>query len=65
MRLKKRKVTEIKQKLHSAFSKRIFVANHMKNTDVEIDCAERVDGVKPRVIIRIKNMTKRLKRKKK
>lgn len=58
MKIGRRKVGEIKQKLVSAVQKRIFVANELRDTDIEVEQVEKLDGTKPHIIIRVKSIKK-------
>ena len=56
MNVEARRVKEVKQKLLCFINKRIFVSNWLSNGDVEVEHVENLDGTKPHVIIRIKNV---------
>lgn len=58
MKIGRRKVGEIKQKLVSAVQKRIFVANELRDADIEVEHVEKLDGTKPHIIIRVKSIKK-------
>ena len=47
---------EIKQRLSCFINKRVFVANWLRNVDVEVEPVEHLDGSKPRLVIRIKEV---------
>ena len=56
MNVERRKVKEIKQKLSCFINKRVFVANWLRNVDVEVEPVEHLDGSKPRLVIRIREV---------
>lgn len=56
MKIRRRKVEEIKQKLTCSINKRIFVANELRDADIEIAQVEKLDGIKPHILIRIKSI---------
>jgi hypothetical protein len=58
VKIGRRKVGEIKQKLVSAVQKRIFVANELRDADIEVEHVEKLDGTKPHIIIRVKSIKK-------
>jgi hypothetical protein len=58
VKIKSRKVQEIKQKLSSFINKRIFIANELRNADIEVEQVENLDGSKPHIVIRIKSVSK-------
>ena len=60
MKVERRKVKEIKQKLSCFINKRIFIANWLRNVDIEVEHVENLDGTKPHIVIRIKNINKKL-----
>lgn len=62
LKIESRKVTEVKQKLSCAVNKRIWVANELRDADIEIDQVENVDGTKPHILIRIKRIIRRPKK---
>lgn len=58
IKIRRRKVQEIKQKLTCSINKRIFIANELRDTDIEIGQIEKLDGTKPHILIRIKSIIK-------
>ena len=58
VKIKSRKVQEIKQKLSCFINKRIFIANELRNADIEVEQVEKLDGTKPHIVIRIKSISK-------
>lgn len=58
MKIRRRKVEEIKQKLTCSINKRIFVANELRDADIEVDQVEKLDGTKPQILIRVKSISK-------
>jgi hypothetical protein len=60
MKIGSRKVVEIKQRLSSFINKRIFVANELRNVDIEIEPVEKLDGLKPHIIVRVKSIKRNL-----
>jgi hypothetical protein len=58
VKIKSRKVQEIKQKLSCFINKRIFIANELRNADIEVEQIENLDGSKPHIVIRIKSIRK-------
>jgi hypothetical protein len=62
MKIKRRKVEEIKQELTCFINKRIFVANELRDADIEVAQVEKLDGTKPHILIRIKSITTKTKR---
>ena len=60
VKVERRKVKEIKQKLSCFINKRNFIANWLWNADVEVEHVENLDGTKPHIVIRIKNINKKL-----
>jgi hypothetical protein len=59
MKIRRRKVEEIKQKLTCFINKRIFVANELRDADIIVALVEKLDGTKPHILIRIKNISKK------
>ena len=60
----RRKVLELPSKLHFAVNRRTLVANELKNADIVVEAVEKVDGVKPHLLIRIKRVIHMSRRKK-
>jgi hypothetical protein len=58
VKIRRRKVEEIKQKLSCAINKRIFVANELRDADIEVGQVENLDGTKPHIVIRVKSISK-------
>jgi len=58
VKIRRRKVEEIKQKLTCSINKRIFVANELRDADIEVDQVEKLDGTKPQILIRVKSISK-------
>lgn len=58
MKIRRRKVEEVKQKLTCFVNKRIFIANELRDADIEIDQVEKLDGTKPHIVIRLKSISK-------
>jgi hypothetical protein len=56
LKIGRRKVEEIKQKLVCSINKRIFIANELRDVDIEVEQVEKLDGTKPHIIIRVKSM---------
>ena len=54
-----RRVKEVKQKLLCFINKRVFVSNWLSNVDVEVEHVENLDGTKPHIVIRIRNVKRR------
>ena len=63
-KIRRRKVLELPSKLHFAVNRRVLIANELKSTDVVIEPVEKVDGVKPHLLIRIKRVIHMSRRKK-
>jgi len=63
-KIRRRKVLELPSKLHFAVNRRVLIANELKSTDVVIAPVEKVDGSKPRLLIRIKRLVQLKKPKK-
>jgi len=63
-KIRRRKVLELPSKLHFAVKRRVLIANELKSTDVVIEPVEKVDGVKPHLLIRIKRVIHMSRRKK-
>jgi hypothetical protein len=57
MKIRRRKVEEIKQKLTCFINKRIFVANELRDADIKVALVEKLDGTKPHILIRIKSIS--------
>jgi hypothetical protein len=57
MKIKSGKVEEIKQKLVCFINKRIFVANELRDVDIEIVPIENLDGSKPHIFITVKSIS--------
>ena len=60
----RRKVLELPSKLYFAVNRRTLVANELKNADIVVEAVEKVDGVKPHLLIRIKKVIHMSRRKK-
>lgn len=60
--VKSRKVAELPQKLTMSVNKRIMVANELRDSDIEIDQVEKLDGTKPHILIRIKRIIRKPKK---
>jgi hypothetical protein len=57
-KIKRRKVLELPSKLAFAIARRVLIANELKGTDIVIESVEKVDGSKPRLLIRIKRLSR-------
>jgi len=55
----RRKVLELPSKLAFAIARRVLIANELKDTDIVVEPVEKVDGSKPRLLIRIKRVSRK------
>ena len=63
-KLKPNKIEKIKQKLIAVTPLDISIQNDSKH-EIHYECEETVDGLKPRILIKIKRLRKRFKRNRK
>jgi len=63
-KLKPSKIEKIKQKLITVTPLGISMQNDTKH-EIQYECEETIDGVKPKILIRIRRIRKKLKRNKK
>jgi hypothetical protein len=62
MLVKRRRVLELPSKLAFAITRRVFVANELRHTDIVVESVEDVDALKPKLLIRIRKLVKTRKR---
>lgn len=55
-KLRRRRVLELPSRLAFAITRRVYVANEMKDVDIVVESVEKVDGSKPSLLIRIKRV---------
>lgn len=58
-KIEARKVLELPSKLHFAVNRRILIANELKNAHITVESVEKIDGLKPRLLIRIKRLSRK------